>query len=95
MIGPTPVYWGGRRRQRFAKQLATQQLPCCICGQPIDYTLTYPDPDSFSVEHRVPKAIRPDLTLDPANMGAAHLKCNQSRGKHDYKPSLGTTSTEW
>jgi 5-methylcytosine-specific restriction endonuclease McrA len=91
----TTPYWGGRRRQRFAAEIARRQAACSICGQPIDYTLTYPDPDSFSVEHRIPKATRPDLTLDPANCFAAHLRCNQSRGDRDYRPGIGDTSTNW
>lgn len=61
----------------------------------IDYTLRSPDPGSFSVDHAAPRSVAPHLAEDPANLRAAHRRCNTSRGTRDPKPSLGTTSRNW
>ena len=70
---------------------------CGICHDPIDQALTYPHPDSRSVDHIVPLSRGGDDTQ--WNKRAAHLGCNQARGDgHDgdqlvlhYEP--GTTPT--
>lgn len=88
--------WGGRDAQRHARELRARQLPCCLCGRPIDYTLTSPDPDSFSVEHLQARSLRPDLTHDPRNMGAAHLRCNQQRSNRTIRNAdVGRPSAAW
>lgn len=69
------------QRARLAAIVSARHAPCGICGDPIDYDLHYPNPLSFSVDHLVPFSARPDLELDPGNCQAAHLVCNQSRGK--------------
>lgn len=71
---------GSRRQKRLAANLRRQHRPCCICRQPIDYTLQWPDPQSFSVEHVLPWSTHPELREDPANLDAAHLGCNSSKG---------------
>jgi hypothetical protein len=73
-----------------------QRRPCCRCHQPIDYSLSYPDPRSFSADHfPYPLVTHPHLAEDPGNVDAAHLVCNQSRGKKRPRPPLGTTSRDW
>lgn len=65
-------------RDKHRTVIAKGHPPCSICGQPIDYTLTYPHPASYTVDHVVPiDAGGPD-TLD--NKRAAHWRCN--RAKH-------------
>lgn len=61
--------WAILQRDRWA---------CGICHQPIDQALTYPHPDSRSVDHIVPLSRGGDDTQ--WNKRAAHLGCNQARG---------------
>ncbi len=85
---------GGRWRKLHAAVKA-RRAPCWLCGQAIDYTLVWPDPGSFSVDHRLSRSRRPDAAEDPANLAASHLACNQSRGNGNPKPVAGTTSRHW
>jgi len=94
--GPTPRAGRGTRRYRQLRaNLRLQRRPCCICHQPIDYTLDYPDPDSFSVEHVHDWATHPHLREDPTNLDAAHLRCNTTQGRHRPRPGIGATSRDW
>lgn len=95
----------GRPRSRRYKKLKAEfradcedkGLPCWLpeCGQPIDYTLKAPHPDSFSVDHAIPVADRPDLAEDPANFRPAHLDCNKRRGTDAPTADIGTPSEDW
>lgn len=89
-----------RRFRRLAANLRTQRRPCCICHEPIDYQLRWPDPGSFSVEHIKPWSTHPHLREDPANLDAAHLRCNSARGRRtrttaDLARGLGQRSRQW
>lgn len=84
-----------RNFRRLSANLRGQRRPCCICAQPIDYTLRWPHPQSFSVQHVKDWHSHPELREDPANLDAAHLLCNTSKGRRDAKPSLGATSRRW
>lgn len=80
---PAPKWEGGRRAKALARVRRLGQaknLPCCLCGQPIDYGLRYPDPMSCSVEHVKPRSLNPESTWDPSLMQPAHLVCNQRKG---------------
>lgn len=94
----------GRRWQRLKADVYARRRPCCRCGQPIDYGLPYRDPDtgtvnpdSKSVDHYPhPLSTHPHLAEDPANLAAAHLRCNTSAGTStDDTTDLGTPSEEW
>jgi 5-methylcytosine-specific restriction endonuclease McrA len=86
----------GGRWVRLKAQVKARRGPCCRCGQPIDYTLSWPDPGSFSVDHYPhPLATHPHLAEDPANLAAAHLRCNQSAHDNGVKPGVGATSETW
>jgi 5-methylcytosine-specific restriction endonuclease McrA len=50
---------------------------CAICGKPIDYTLHWPDPMSFVVDHIVPIAKGGPHTFE--NTQAAHATCNSTK----------------
>jgi hypothetical protein len=73
---------------------AQRRQPCILCGQRIDYSLQWPDPWSFSVQHIKSWAEHPELRADPSNMAQAHLDCNQSAGKSGGV-ELGLTSQNW
>lgn len=56
---------------------------CWICGKPIDKTLDWPHPQSFTVDHKEPLSLRPDLARNYDNLAAAHFHCNSSKGDGD------------
>jgi 5-methylcytosine-specific restriction endonuclease McrA len=86
----------GRRWRRIKAEVRARRSACCRCGQRIDYTLAYPDPDSFSVDHYPhPLATHPHLAEEPTNLAAAHLRCNQAAGSRGVTPSLGNPSESW
>lgn len=90
---------GSRRQKRLAANLRAQRRPCCICRQPIDYSLQWPHPDSFSVEHILPWSTHPHLREDPSNLDAAHYSCNSSKGdgvrSTRLTGQLGDVSRQW
>ena len=77
------------------RQLKATRRPCYHCGQTIDYSLEWPDPGSFSVDHLEPISKRTDLADDPANMAASHLRCNMTKGDRDVKLGLGNRSEDF
>lgn len=86
----------GRRWQRLAANQRMKRLPCCLCHQPIDYTLKWPDPGSFSVEHIKSWHAHPELREDPSNLGSAHLGCNSAKqDKPAEQVVLNNTSESW
>jgi 5-methylcytosine-specific restriction endonuclease McrA len=64
-------------RDRDRKAIARTKPPCGICEQPIDYTLKFPDPMSFEVDHIVALHNGGADTLD--NKQASHRKCNRDK----------------
>ena len=59
---------------------------CGICGEPIDYTLTYPHPKSYVVDHVTPLSRGGADTID--NKQAAHRDCNRAKGDKDFAPII-------
>ena len=95
--GQRPRARGSGRRWRTLKaNVRARREDCCRCWQPIDYNLDYPHPNAFSVDH-YPHAFstHPHLSEDPANLRAAHLRCNQSAGNHGVAAGLGSLSEQW
>lgn len=70
----------GRPAERARHRVRRLGKPCCICGQPIDYTLPASHPMSFTLEHKVSQKMAPELAFDPANHDAAHRSCNSKKG---------------
>lgn len=95
--------WGGRTAQRAAARVKASRPPCWLCGQPINYQLPAGDPQAFTLDHVVPRSLRPDLVWEPTNWRAAHARCNSRRGNNTpdtvrraRRPSnLGPTSRPW
>ena len=77
-------------------EVRARRAPCCRCGQPIDYTLFYPDADAFTVDH-FPFAwsTHPHSAEDPANLAAAHAHCNWHAGNAPPRPGIGHPSEAW
>lgn len=89
-----PWTTNARERKRVTDHVRARGRPCCICTHPIDYSLSWPNPRSFSVQHILPRSARPDLTFDVANCDAAHLDCNVSQGT-DPIITERVTSRRW
>ena len=74
---------GYRWRQvaaKFKESCATRNLPCHLCGQPIDYTAAAQEPSAFEADHKLPVATHPHLALQVGNLLPSHSSCNRSRG---------------
>ena len=83
-------------RDRHRKQIARGRPPCSICGAEIDYTLRYPDPMCYVVDHVIPWAKGGSDTLD--NKAAAHSACNRLKWDTvagDDNPVTYITARNW
>ncbi len=64
------------------------QLPCALCGQPIDYSLPYMHPLAFCIDEKIPiKYWREAGYNSPSeaadsweNLQPAHRRCNAMKG---------------
>lgn len=85
--------WQGRAAQQALAWVrahgSRENLPCCICGRPIDYTARGTDM-ACSVQHVIPRSVRPDLTWDRTNWAPAHLRCNKQAGASWLPPQQAT-----
>ncbi|MGQ4531842.1 HNH endonuclease [Dermabacteraceae bacterium P13138] len=84
-----------RLRQTFRTTCHQNDTPCWLCHQPIDYTLTHPDPEAFELDHLYPRSTHPQHTHDPANFRASHKRCNAARGNQMPTDDIGTPSRKW
>lgn len=72
-------YANKRKQPAFKRRLYWRDNGICqICMTPIDTELKYPDPMSFSIDHIIPRSVKPDHSFD--NLRIAHLDCNSKRG---------------
>lgn len=72
-------HYRNQKTQPFKNRLYWRDKGLCgICHQPIDTALTYPHPMSFSIDHIIPRSVKPDHTFN--NLRSTHLKCNMERG---------------
>lgn len=83
------------QKRVFRAQCEDDGLPCWLCGDPIDYTLPYPHPESFSLDHAKTRTAHMELAEDPGNFRPSHLDCNKRRGDRDPAPGLGVRSEDW
>jgi len=65
------------QRDKFRARIKATKANCHICGQPIDYTLTWLDPMSFVVDHVIPLAKGGADRIE--NAKAAHRHCNSKK----------------
>lgn len=85
-----------RQWRAVAKAQRAKRLPCFHCGQPIDYDLEWPHPESFSADHLKSWARYPELRYDPANVVSSHLLCNQKKGDSaHFSAGLGQLSEDF
>ena len=74
--------FGTAVRDRHRKLIARDGAPCALCGEDIDYSLRFPHPDSFEVDHITPVNRGGLDILD--NKQPSHRRCN--RAKSDKLP---------
>jgi hypothetical protein len=81
---------------RLKAEVRARRGRCCRCGQVIDYSLRWPDPASFSVDHYpYPLSTHPHLAEEPQNLAPAHLLCNQDAGNGQTQVTLDNVSEAW
>lgn len=71
----------GRQRALFEsnkKKIYATQTVCGICGNPVDFSVKFPDPLSPTIDHIIPldKGGHPS---DISNMQLAHFWCNRQK----------------
>lgn len=72
------------QRDRLRRIVARGRPACAICGDPIDYSLRTPHPDSFELDHKQPLSRGGKHTLD--NVQAAHRRCNRAKSARPHAP---------
>lgn len=88
-------------RSQLKEQWRAVNAPCRICGiASIDWDAPKNEPDAFELDHRISRKRaramnRPDLLLDPANLGPSHHRCNRGKGAGDGTPPIGEMSEEY
>lgn len=91
--------WGGRRAAEALQRVRSigrrAKAPCCICEQPIDYSLAGTHPDGCTVQHVKSRKLFPQLTWAASNHAPAHRSCNTSAGDGTRNRETGVTSQEW
>lgn len=85
---------GNARYKRDNARLKRTTLPICHwCWEPIDLTLVWPNPMSWSADHVVPLALGGDLYGERVPM---HLVHNSARGLAPLPPQpVDQNSQEW
>ncbi len=91
--------WGGRRAVAALNQVKAEgrrkRTPCCLCHQPIDYSIPSTDPRGCTVQHIQSRKLFPQLTWSPSNWAPAHKGCNESAGDGREASDEGVTSSDW
>lgn len=65
------------QRDRLRARVRATKPACHICGQPIDYTLKWPHPRCYVIDHDTPLARGGLDTIE--NVKAAHNECNSKK----------------
>ena len=73
-----------QQQARMRARIAATRANCHICGSEIDYTLKWPDPRSFVVDHIIPLAR--GGAHDITNAAAAHADCNSRKRARTHAP---------
>jgi 5-methylcytosine-specific restriction endonuclease McrA len=70
----------GRAWRTLRAQVIAEETVCGICGRWVDKMLTNPHPMSVQVDHIIPIALAPRLTMARPNLRLCHRGCNLRRG---------------
>ena len=74
------------QRNRDRERLRRTGAPCHICGLPIDYSLKWPDPQSFVADHVQALARGGDDRI--TNKLAAHKVCNERKSTKTHAAGI-------
>ncbi|MCV0334082.1 HNH endonuclease [Microbacterium sp.] len=78
-------------RKKHRAHFARSKPSCHICGGPIDYSLKWPDPMCFVVDHLV--AIANGGSDQLSNKAASHNHCNSKKRARVYAPIIRRSGT--
>lgn len=67
----------GRLRNRLVAEARRLDLPCGICGAPIDWSRNGRHPLGPSADHIIGVSVAPGLALEPGNIRIVHRRCNK------------------
>lgn len=87
-----------KRRDALKRIAKKKNLPCHLCGQPINYQAHYTDRLAFTADHQTAVAAGGHMT---GPLLPAHRACNSRRGAtplEDFfanKTNPPTTATQW
>lgn len=79
--------WAKNQYQKAKKIIYASQSVCGICGRPVNFDLTFPNPWSATLDHIIPV----QKGGDPAsieNLQLAHLQCNRIKSTKLIEPSI-------
>ena len=63
--------------QALRRKARAENLPCWLCGRPIDFTAEWKHPMSFTADHVEPLALGGNVR---GELRPAHRSCNSRRG---------------
>jgi 5-methylcytosine-specific restriction endonuclease McrA len=91
--------WSGDRVTAMHRRVRLMYgTECSICHRQIDVNLKWPDPQSFTIDHVVPRS-HGGAVWDIANMRPAHLGCNSRQGNrpkpNPNRPGVGANGVTW
>lgn len=78
--------------EAFKTECRRLNLPCALCGQPIDYDASGRSRYGFTTDHITPLAKGGELLPGAEGMRPAHHGCNSKRGAGNR---TDTTSRRW
>lgn len=73
-----------QQQERHRARWRALSPSCAICGRAIDFTIEWPDPMSFVVDHTIPLAKGGQHTF--ANTQPAHASCNSIKRSRIVAP---------
>lgn len=77
-----PRRTNGNLRDKIRARVIREETNCWLCGNPVDKTLHYLDPQAPEMDEIVPVS-KGGSPYDRKNARLAHRLCNQQRGNGD------------
>lgn len=80
------TYRSTTQQMKDRARIKAAKPACGICGEPIDYTLKWPDPRCFVVDHKIP--LKRGGLDNITNKQAAHAECNSKKRARIVPPVI-------
>lgn len=84
---PDQSGWAKSSFQKAKKIIYASQTNCGICGRPVDFHKTFPDPWSATLDHIVP-VVKGGDPASIENLQLAHLACNRAKSSKILEPQI-------